>query len=452
MLRALWLVLLFAVVGPASAQPAPADTTVYYTFENSANNSRLWTSADFPTAAALCASLPATGTYYWGAGSDTVNSLSYSSFWSSVSAPPGACTWQRFTHAAFCSAETPNCNSNGNRTYPMASKVVKQCPGGAEVIGSGSSATCACPSGRTWNETEGQCLGCGAGSVVSSGYYEIGPDPSVRPKILSCESGGDAAGCEAVFDGISPAGSVVVNGVKQWYAQGSYIRTGNSCQSHGEPSETPTGDDATPEESCAPGQARGEINGQPVCVDQGTGEESGDSKGKATEETTSTTETLPDGSIRETTKTTICDASGNCSETTTVKTTGTDGSQTITKETVPTAGNGAPGASTGDPDPDEEDPARCEEGDQSVGCAELGDPPASEDVTNENRTLTFGPASGFSHASTCPADKVVQLAHVTLTFPFTLLCDAADMARPIVLAVAWLSAAFVFVGIARKEG
>lgn len=103
--------------------------------------------------------------------------------------------------------------------------------------------------------------------------------------------------------------------------------------------------------------------------------------------------------------------------------------------------------------PPEEQPADpCESYPERAGCKALGtlEPtPLPTIVAPLSITPDTGWAGGGSYA--CPQNKVLNLAAVTVVVPFTMLCDVADMARPVVIGVAWVVAVFGFMGLSKRD-
>lgn len=99
------------------------------------------------------------------------------------------------------------------------------------------------------------------------------------------------------------------------------------------------------------------------------------------------------------------------------------------------------------------DPDLCEKNPDILACAkwklgELDATPVPNKVVDLaiNKEDGFGPANGQ-----CPAPKTATVLGMTLSFPWTLICDVASMIRPLLIGFAWLSAALTFIGIGRKD-
>lgn len=87
---------------------------------------------------------------------------------------------------------------------------------------------------------------------------------------------------------------------------------------------------------------------------------------------------------------------------------------------------------------------RCEPGDKTAGCAELGRPSADKPKWSEKSVLWNPEDLGLPAA--CPADRVLDLSFRTFVIPFAQFCDPMIQARPIVLAVAAFFSMFFSVG------
>lgn len=73
-------------------------------------------------------------------------------------------------------------------------------------------------------------------------------------------------------------------------------------------------------------------------------------------------------------------------------------------------------------------------------------------VPNENKTLAIAPDGGWGASSaSCPADKTASLSFGPIAFSYEPLCLFASGIRPMVIALAWFSAALTFFGFARKD-
>lgn len=94
----------------------------------------------------------------------------------------------------------------------------------------------------------------------------------------------------------------------------------------------------------------------------------------------------------------------------------------------------------------------CEEFPDILACAKLGNAPAPTAVPNVNKTAAITKDGGWGPENgNCPAPRVLNLHFLTLTVPWTLICNFATGIRPFVIGLAFLGAAFTFFGIGRKD-
>lgn len=111
-----------------------------------------------------------------------------------------------------------------------------------------------------------------------------------------------------------------------------------------------------------------------------------------------------------------------------------------------------PGTDPADKPKPEEQQSLCEKHPDIVACSKLGEPGQATPVPNESKTLTIAPENGFGPSGgSCPPPRTVEVAGLTLSMPFDLLCDFATGLKPVIVGLAWLTAAFTFMGIGRKS-
>lgn len=72
-------------------------------------------------------------------------------------------------------------------------------------------------------------------------------------------------------------------------------------------------------------------------------------------------------------------------------------------------------------------------------------------LANKDVPLSLNPDGGFPSGGSCPQPKTVQLLGQTYAFSMQPLCDFAVGIKPLLIGFAWLSAALVFLGVARRE-
>lgn len=96
------------------------------------------------------------------------------------------------------------------------------------------------------------------------------------------------------------------------------------------------------------------------------------------------------------------------------------------------------------PEPTEEKPSQCEENPESLGCLQLGTVPDST-VPTETRDIPLITPVEVGGVGSCPAPIAASFMGQPLEFSFDFPCAAADMLRPLVLALAWLAAGLIFI-------
>ncbi|MEZ0202877.1 virulence factor TspB C-terminal domain-related protein [Ideonella sp.] len=417
-------------------------------------------------------SLSGNGTY---SGFATVGDLSAKMHELNTCAGTANCTisWTALTKVSEVNYSEKYTKVINGVSYPNTLSYVfnaQACPAGSVAAADGISCNC---SGTNVPTLDGKACSapggpgtklCALGTLADSGYYDIGTSASGAPVFLSCKNS-----CVVAFDGIYPAGSALVSGVKHYYAQGEYAQTGATCDSSAGSTTPQLGSGTTnpPNNSCASGQSGGEVNGKFVCVDNSTGNvvpgsgsgappsgstggsgtvgggttggTNGGGVGPGTGSTTSTTVvTGSDGSTTTTTTTMTTDGSGNTQTNTTTTTCDSTGKNCSTK-----------GTTTGEKTDDQK--TECERNPNTAGCALLGTG-TSVSVGGLTKALSITRTGGWSSDQSCPADKIVH-THLAgdIPVPFTMLCTAADYARPMVLAVAWLIAIGSFMGLSSKR-
>lgn len=346
----------------------------------------------------------------------------------------------------------------------MMSKVDNTCPDNAVGEPYDSPKACTCMPGWKPDALHLSCIvDCTANATASSGYYDIGATAGATPTIIAC-----AGQCEAIFDGVSPAGSSMVNGEKHWFARGSYIVTGNKCKSADTKQVgTSTGTADLPKGTCAAGQGSASMNGKSICVDQ-SGNPTDASKNQASSDAQKTKVTNPDGSVTETEVRTRVDANGNKETTTTTTTTRPDGSSTTSRRVdnplpgsiLGGAGSGNSGTGTGNSNDNNPEKGPCEKNPSSAGCggeaAPVGDLYTAKDKTlssvlsaasNQFSTSPFGQAAGsffaVSNAGSCPTWSA-SVSYLKTTLTIDQFCTPFATQALYVLKMALLLAASFF--------
>lgn len=112
----------------------------------------------------------------------------------------------------------------------------------------------------------------------------------------------------------------------------------------------------------------------------------------------------------------------------------------------------APAPQPGDPVilPKDEQPSDpCIDNPDRFGCMDGGTP---EDVDLQTHTPNFTVTPvAIGGAGNCPPNPTFTAAHRTWTINYAPMCDAAMWLKPLVLAMAWLSAALIIAGAVRES-
>lgn len=106
------------------------------------------------------------------------------------------------------------------------------------------------------------------------------------------------------------------------------------------------------------------------------------------------------------------------------------------------------------PDPQPQDtlepqPTDCDKLPNSVGCTDLGTPPAGEDMPRNEIPITFTPVSIPADA-TCPAPITVAAFGQSIEVDYSGACTFASGLKPVVIAIGYLTALFIIFGVPRS--
>lgn len=100
--------------------------------------------------------------------------------------------------------------------------------------------------------------------------------------------------------------------------------------------------------------------------------------------------------------------------------------------------------------PSEEQIDFCAKNPDVLACQKL-DEPNSEELPASEKPISISPDGGWgADNASCPAPKQITVQGRAIPIPFDLFCTWASGMRPIIIAMAWLSAAFILLG-ARNE-
>lgn len=90
----------------------------------------------------------------------------------------------------------------------------------------------------------------------------------------------------------------------------------------------------------------------------------------------------------------------------------------------------------------------CLENPNRIGCLDAGDP-NDETLQTKDVTLALTPVT-VGGAGSCPAIKTFTHAGITYSFSYAPICTGATLIKPVVLAIAWLLAAYIVLGANRE--
>ena len=106
----------------------------------------------------------------------------------------------------------------------------------------------------------------------------------------------------------------------------------------------------------------------------------------------------------------------------------------------------------GAPAPEEKKGELCDYFPKILACAEMT-APSEVPVPNKDVPVAITPTEGIGASNgMCPPDKQVHLGLVgTITVSYDLVCRYVEGLRPVVIALAWLTAAMIFVGAIKRD-
>lgn len=117
--------------------------------------------------------------------------------------------------------------------------------------------------------------------------------------------------------------------------------------------------------------------------------------------------------------------------------------------TEPTATSSPDTVSTTTPP---KDPGLCAMFPDILACEKLGEAPEAPELPDKQIDVSITPIS-FGGAGSCPADRQVNITFINRNVPITYsyVCQLATGTKPVILALAWLSAALIVLGMGRKS-
>ena len=85
-----------------------------------------------------------------------------------------------------------------------------------------------------------------------------------------------------------------------------------------------------------------------------------------------------------------------------------------------------------------------------LACADYTPPDDNNDLITEVRDIDLITPVDVGGAGVCPQPLVADFMGTSIVFSYELPCRAASMLKPLVLALAWLSAGVIFIGGVRN--
>lgn len=298
----------------------------------------------------------------------------------------------------------------------------------AEVTGNvNATRVLQCPSGYTLNGES--CIQdapvCPADGIPLSaaGYYDLGTSTLVvQPPLSTCHNG-----CLHHYVGDSVGFRALIGGVYHYYAKGFYESSGGECTSG---ASVPDSIATAPNESCAPGQNYGTVNGKRVCLNSDGSVSSADSA-----------EALAAAAAAEAARIkAVIERARQVAEAEAAAAGGT-------AEEIVAAGNGAASAAAGVAAASNSDGSVlgefCEKTPDSPICIETD--LIKDEALEKTIDVAITPVA-VSGDGSCPAPSPLEIRGQTYFFEWTTYCNFASGIKPILLAFAWLSAAGIMVG------
>lgn len=94
----------------------------------------------------------------------------------------------------------------------------------------------------------------------------------------------------------------------------------------------------------------------------------------------------------------------------------------------------------------------CDKHPDTIGCINNLDNPTPDNLSTKTVDVAITEDSGWGpSSSSCPAPHSITLQGHTFSFGISQLCDFAAMIRPVILGVAWFTAALMMLGIGRRS-
>lgn len=94
-------------------------------------------------------------------------------------------------------------------------------------------------------------------------------------------------------------------------------------------------------------------------------------------------------------------------------------------------------------------PTDCDKYPNSLGCIDAGESTDDQTLQTKDVALSLTPVS-VGDAGSCPATKTFTHAGTSYSFSYAPICTGATLIKPVVLAIAWLLAAYIVIGTVRE--
>ena len=101
-------------------------------------------------------------------------------------------------------------------------------------------------------------------------------------------------------------------------------------------------------------------------------------------------------------------------------------------------------------EPEKDDRDFCDKHPDVLACQKMDEPEDPGKLKVQEVDFNFKPESGFAGSASCPAPMSFNVHGHVINISWQPFCDSLDMIKPFLLAMAWLSAAFIMLG-ARRE-
>lgn len=120
-------------------------------------------------------------------------------------------------------------------------------------------------------------------------------------------------------------------------------------------------------------------------------------------------------------------------------------------DSVPNPGTDPGADSTDKPrEPEKDERDFCDKHPDVLACQKMDEPEDPGKLKVQEVDFNFKPESGFAGSASCPAPTTVVVRGNVISISWQPFCNSLDMIKPFLLAMAWLSAAFIMLG-ARRE-